>query len=160
MGKPAKMTTTFKSLLDRGRSYIGGESSQDRLVGFSTAPEGHLFPKVDPAVDGDDCDHDCGSCTIKLPRKWSIDETDELYGHVKGWATHVIVGTGKSDWKRDVEDEKGSVMQAINKCVNKPSNGVSIESSFLGFSDADARIEAYAFSFEHSPPRGPAYKCC
>ena len=31
-----------------------------------------------------------------------IDEEEELYGHVKGWSTHLIVATGKSDWVRDV----------------------------------------------------------
>lgn len=28
---------------------------------------------------------------------------------------HAIVATGKSDWLRDVEDEKGSVMMALGK---------------------------------------------
>ena len=84
------------------------------------------FPKSTQQWTGEDCDHDCSSCTVRLPRKWEIEEKDQLYGHVKKWSTHIIVGTGKSDWKRDVEDEKGSVMEAIDKCVNKPSNGVSI----------------------------------
>jgi len=78
---------------------------------------------VDPAVDGEDCEHDCESCTIKLPPKFSIDEDEKLYGFVKGWATHMLVATGKTDWVRDVEDEKGSVMEAVGKSGVKPSNG-------------------------------------
>ncbi|KAF2276787.1 uncharacterized protein EI97DRAFT_433017 [Westerdykella ornata] len=92
---------------------------------FSKAPTGDaLFPKTDPAVDGDECLHDCASCSVKYPRNFSIDETEELYGHVKGWSTHLIVATGKTDWVRDVADEKGSIMEAVEKKSKvKPSNG-------------------------------------
>ncbi len=89
------------------------------------APLEKLFTKVDPAVDGDDCDHDCESCTVKYPRKFDVDEEDKLYGHIQGWATHVLVATGKTDWVRDVEDEVGSVMEAFRESEVKPSNGVS-----------------------------------
>ncbi|CAN9369737.1 unnamed protein product [Alternaria alternata] len=82
-----------------------------------------LFPTTDPAVDGDDCLHDCASCSVKYPRKFEIDETEELYGHVKGWSTHLIVATGKTDWVRDVADEKGSIMEAVDRGDAKPSNG-------------------------------------
>lgn len=103
------------------------------LIGVdpSHAPIDSLFPKVDPKVDGEDCDHDCASCDVKLPKSWSIDESDKLYGFVKGWSTHVLVATGKSDWVRDVEDEKGSVMQAFGKSHVKPTNGVCIPSFSL-----------------------------
>ncbi|KAF2493159.1 hypothetical protein BU16DRAFT_551134 [Lophium mytilinum] len=93
-------------------------------AGFSKAPTAPaLFPKTDPASDGDECVHDCSSCTIKYPSKFAIDEDEELYGHVKGWSTHLIVATGKSDWVRDVADEKGSIMEAVDKGTVKPSNG-------------------------------------
>ncbi|KAF2857663.1 hypothetical protein K470DRAFT_260606 [Piedraia hortae CBS 480.64] len=72
-----------------------------------------LFPRTRASIDGDSCLHDCDSCTIKYPRKFSIDEEDKLYGQIKGWTRHVIVATGKTDWVRDVEDEPDSVMQAI-----------------------------------------------
>jgi len=62
---------------------------------------------------------------VSLPRGFKIDEEDKLYGYVKGWSTHVLVATGKTDWVRDVADEKGSVMEAIAKKSSvKPSNGV------------------------------------
>lgn len=83
-----------------------------------------LFPTTDPKIDGDDCLHDCASCSVKYPRKFEIDETEELYGHVKGWSTHLIVATGKTDWVRDVADEKGSIMEAVDRGDMKPSNGV------------------------------------
>ncbi|KAL1652385.1 hypothetical protein SLS61_004987 [Didymella pomorum] len=82
-----------------------------------------LFPTTDPTIDGDDCLHDCATCTIKYPRKFEIDEAEELYGHVKGWQTHLIVATGKTDWVRDVADEKGSIMEAVDRGNVKPSNG-------------------------------------
>ncbi|KAJ4393351.1 hypothetical protein N0V93_002559 [Gnomoniopsis smithogilvyi] len=88
--------------------------------GPSAAPD--LFPKVSPDVDGEDCLHDCASCSIHYPRNFKIEENDDLYGHVKGWATHVLVATGKSDWVRDVTDEKGSVMEALDR-AEKPVNG-------------------------------------
>lgn len=83
-----------------------------------------LFTKVDPAVDGEECLHDCATCTVKYPAKFDIDFKDELYGQVKGWATHVLVATDKSDWVRDVADEQGSLMEAIEKGGVEPSNGV------------------------------------
>lgn len=96
--------------------------------GFTKATKtGDLFPATDPAIDGDDCLHDCASCSIKYPRKFDIDETEELYGHVKGFNTHLIVATGKTDWVRDVADEKGSIMEAVDRGTVKPSNGVSLK---------------------------------
>lgn len=95
--------------------------------GFTKAAKtGDLFPATDPAIDGDDCLHDCASCSVKYPRKFDIDETEELYGHVKGFNTHLIVATGKTDWVRDVADEKGSIMEAVDRGTVKPSNGVSL----------------------------------
>ena len=47
-----------------------------------------------------------------------------MYGLFKPYATHMIIATGKSDWVRDVEDEKGSVMEAVRDCGVKPKNGV------------------------------------
>jgi hypothetical protein len=119
---PFSMTSAVSALFKRGVLRITGSDHGDGS--FTKAPEGKLFTKVDPAVDGEDCDHDCATCTIKYPSKFSIDEKEELYGLVKGWSTHLLVATGKSDWVRDVEDEKGSVMEAIGK-AKKPDNGVS-----------------------------------
>ncbi|KAK5093442.1 hypothetical protein LTR70_004803 [Exophiala xenobiotica] len=82
-----------------------------------------LFPKTDPKVDGEDCLHDCASCVESLPRKWEIDEEDELYGYVKGWETHLVIGTGKADWVRDVTEENGSLMQAVGNLGVELSNG-------------------------------------
>lgn len=84
-----------------------------------------LFAKADPSTDGEDCLHDCATCTVKYPAKFDVDFKDELYGQVNGWATHMLVATGKSDWVRDVADEQGSVMEAIEKGGVEPSNGVS-----------------------------------
>ncbi|KAL9592556.1 MAG: hypothetical protein Q9179_006602 [Wetmoreana sp. 5 TL-2023] len=120
------MTTAFSSALRRGKAFLTPTSSSTSIPlvkdGFAKAPEGSLFPKVDPAVDGEDCDHDCESCSIKYPAKFKIDENEKLYGHVNGWATHMLVATGKTDWVRDVSDEKGSVMEADQKLMLSASN--------------------------------------
>jgi hypothetical protein len=130
-----RMTATLKNLAYKLSSTL---SSSDVLTlkkdgEFSKAKgTADLFPTTDPAVDGDDCLHDCASCTIKYPRKFEIDETEELYGHVKGWSTHLVVATGKTDWVRDVADEKGSIMEAVDRGSVQPSNGVRTS---LKFSD-------------------------
>lgn len=123
--------SAMQSFLKRTIDTLSSSASQSSFPKYSSGSEfviapdhKSLFPVTDPAIDGEDCDKDCASCTIHLPAKFSIDESDKLYGHVKGWSTHLLVATGKTDWKRDVEDEKGSVMEAVGK-AHKPSNGVS-----------------------------------
>ncbi|KAJ5544948.1 hypothetical protein N7535_006665 [Penicillium sp. DV-2018c] len=92
--------------------------------GFQTiSSSDKLFATTDPSIDGEDCLHDCATCTVKYPAKFDIDLEDELYGQVNGWSTHMLVATGKSDWVRDVADEQGSVMEAIEKGGLEPSNG-------------------------------------
>jgi len=123
-----RMTATFKNFAYKLSSALS--SSEVPTINkdgkFSKARNTEdLFPTTDPAIDGDDCLHDCATCTIKYPRKFEIDETEELYGHVKGWQTHLIVATGKTDWVRDVADEKGSIMEAVDRGDVKPSNGVN-----------------------------------
>ncbi|KAL8968379.1 MAG: hypothetical protein Q9197_004921, partial [Variospora fuerteventurae] len=122
-----KMTTALSTALKRGRAFLTPTNSSTAVPklrdGFAQAPEGSLFPKVDPSVDGEDCEHDCESCSIKYPAKFKIDEDEKLYGHVNGWATHMLVATGKTDWVRDVSDEKGSVMEAVRDCGIEPTNG-------------------------------------
>jgi len=106
------------------RRLTPNQSSSDLSgTGFSKAPDSSIFPKTCPTLDGDDCLHDCTSCTIKYPAKWSIDESEKLYGEIKGWSRHLIVATSKSDWVRDVTDEKGSIMEAVADSQIKPNNG-------------------------------------
>lgn len=120
----------FSSVFQRGKSFL--KTGVQHENGFTKAPEGGLFPKVDSTVDGEDCDHDCESCEIKYPSKWKVDEDTELYGHVNGWATHMLVATGKTDWVRDVADEKDSVMEAVRDCKVEPTNGVHSSNGSLG----------------------------
>lgn len=141
-----KMATSLKSF---GAWVLGGGGGGGG--GPGPAPMGNLFTKTDPATDGDECLHDCESCSIKYPRGFKVEQDDALYGHVKAWSTHLIVGTGKADWVRDVSDEKGSVMEAVDK-AESPSNGVSIpqskEARHMGLTDA-----AYdAVGVQHAHP--------
>lgn len=130
-------------------------TDDDENYGFRKAStQTALFPKVDPAVDGEDCDHDCASCTVHYPKRFEVEMTDKLYGHVNGWATHLLVATGKSDWVRDVADEKGSVMEAIDKGGLTPSNGVCLHPSWLPFLlETDISIEYEAVCFQYPGPR-------
>jgi hypothetical protein len=126
------MATSVKSFLTNVQQTISAASTPLLGTPPNLTPFDQLFTKVDPAIDGDDCDHDCANCEVKYPRGFKVEEDDNLYGHVRGWSTHVLVATGKADWVRDVEDEKGSVMQAFGKSGITPSNGVSF--SLLPFS--------------------------
>jgi hypothetical protein len=127
LSRPGKMSSAFKSILNTVQQTISGSTTPVPGTPPNSTSLDQLFPKVDPAVDGDDCDHDCSSCHVKYPKGFKINEDDKLYGHVKGWSTHILVATGKSDWVRDVADEKGSLMEAIDKKANvKPTNGVCI----------------------------------
>lgn len=103
------------------QAHLGGDQAS---LGFRKAKtETDLFPATNPDVDGEECLHDCNDCTVHYPAKFKIDEDDTLYGHVKGWETHLIVGTGKTDWVRDVTDEKASVMQAVGRVGVDRRNG-------------------------------------
>ena len=123
------MASLLRTLTDRftpNASSTDLTATERRKDGFLTAKgTDALFQRTKAEIDGDDCLHDCASCSVKYPRKFEIDETEELYGHVKGWSTHLIVATGKTDWVRDVADEKGSIMEAVDRGDAKPSNGVS-----------------------------------
>ncbi|KAK5073221.1 hypothetical protein LTS08_004305 [Lithohypha guttulata] len=117
----------MQSLLTRTKNFLtptGSSANLHESGKFRTEKQAEsLFQQTDPKIDGEDCLHDCASCTEQLPRKWSIDEEDQLYGHVKGWETHLIVGTGKTDWVRDVTEEQGSLMQAVGELGLDLSNG-------------------------------------
>ena len=111
---------SLQSVLQRGKAFLTPRNSSDSINQINS----YIFPKVDPAIDGEDCDHDCETCEVKLPQKWKIDTEEKLYGRVGGWATHMLVATGKTDWVKDVSDEKGTVMEAVRDCGVEPSNGV------------------------------------
>ncbi|RDH39735.1 hypothetical protein BDQ94DRAFT_177074 [Aspergillus welwitschiae] len=124
----------MQSILQRGRSFFTPTPSATPQDSPKDSPKPEedndaapsadtLFPKTDPAVDGEECLHDCASCTVKYPAKFDVDQEDNMYGNINGWSTHVLVATGKSDWVRDVADEEGSVMEAIEKGGLVPSNG-------------------------------------
>jgi hypothetical protein len=121
--------SAIRSLLNTALETISGASTPAPGTPPNATTLEELFPKVDPAVDGPDCDHDCETCEVSLSKGFKINEDDKLYGYVKGWSTHVLVATGKTDWVRDVADEKKSVMEAFGKSSVKPRNGVSVNLS-------------------------------
>ena len=153
------LASAFRS----ARTFLTPQGSSDtlRLDGFRKAAEGQLFPQVDPSIDGQDCDHDCATCEIHLPKSFKIDETEKLYGHVKEWATHMLVATGKTDWVRDVEDEKGSLMEAVGKCNLEPSNGVSMTTTRRSSGIADIiQIETDAVCLQYASSGQRCHSTC
>ena len=70
----------------------------------------------------------------------------------------MLVATGKTDWVRDVEDEKGSVMEAVKECGVKPENGVCGLRcvSGIGRKEVDVPLETHAFCIEY-PDSRPSY---
>lgn len=101
---------------------------------FSKAPSPEeLFHQTTASADGPECEHDCSSCTIKYPARFDVDQEDTVYGNVDGWATHALVATGKTDWVRDVADEEGSLMEAVEKGGLVPANGVFLPPFFPPF---------------------------
>ncbi|KAL6240102.1 hypothetical protein BDW75DRAFT_196956 [Aspergillus navahoensis] len=74
----------------------------------------YIFPTVDPKEDGPDCKKDCADCTVSFPEKVKVETSLPLYGHIKEFHTHVLVATGRSDWKQHVESERGSLMEAFD----------------------------------------------
>ncbi|KAF8432082.1 Sucrase/ferredoxin-like-domain-containing protein [Terfezia claveryi] len=92
---------SIRNFLDRTKTFIISSlpGTPHECPTPSKPTKSTLFPVVDPAIDGEDCLHDCASCPVEYPRaftKIGINEDDEL-------------------WGRDVEDEKGSVMMALGK---------------------------------------------
>jgi hypothetical protein len=139
-----KMASLLRNLSYR---FTGTPSSD-----FTKAKtEDSLFTKTDPAIDGEECLEDCSSCSIRYPRKFEIDEEDKLYGNIGGWNTHIIIATGKTDWIRDVCDEKGSVMEAVAK-ADEPTNGVSLCLLYGPPQDTDSSIEDDALGIQHAHP--------
>lgn len=118
---------SLSSVFQKGKAFLTPRASSDSI----RKSTGFIFPPVDPAIDGEDCDHDCETCEIEYPKGFKIDEGEQLYGHVNGFATHMLVATGKTDWVKDVSDEKGTVMEAVRDCKIEPSNGVCATISLL-----------------------------
>lgn len=95
------------------------------LLSLGRAPD-YLFPKVDPAQDGPECLRDCADCTTQFPDKVKVETSRPLYGQIKEFHSHVLVATGRSDWKEKVGQEKGSLMEAFEQPSAKSNLGVCV----------------------------------
>jgi hypothetical protein len=89
----------------------------------------YIFPTVDPKQDGPDCKKDCADCTVNFPDKIKVETSLPLYGRIKQFHTHVLVATGRSDWKQHVEEERGSLMEAFDGVSSQ--HGVSARNRVL-----------------------------
>jgi len=52
----------------------GAATPERKKSTTSTVNKTNLFEPIPP-----ECDHDCDSCTIKLPAKWEIEEKEDLW---------------------------------------------------------------------------------
>lgn len=138
---------SLANFLQKGKDFLTPRNSSDS----GPRTSGFIFPSVNKEIDGEDCDHDCETCEVNLPKGWKIDHDEKLYGHVNGWATHMLVATGKNDWVKDVSDEKGSVMEAVRDCKVEPSNGVSPTSGFVRNSFTDTEDQKLMLSASNLP---------
>ena len=141
--KPSKMSSLLRTLTDRltpNASSTDLQATKPRPDGFHTAKGiDALFPRAKAEIDGEECLRDCESCTVHLPRSFKIDEDDKLFGEIKGWSRHLVVATGKTDWVRDVADEKGSVMEAIDKHDSEVQGGrLMLSASNMNLPDHDS----------------------
>ncbi|KAJ5577385.1 uncharacterized protein N7459_006349 [Penicillium hispanicum] len=84
------------------------------LLSLGRTPD-YLFPTVDPTQDGPECLQDCADCTTHFPSKVKVETARPLYGQIKEFHSHVLVATGRTDWKEKVEQEKGSLMEAFDQ---------------------------------------------
>lgn len=148
------MAASFRALVNKTTRFftangLSSSSNHDGTTTTTTITQStDLFPSINDDVNGNrpaDCDLVCSSCTIEYPARFDVDHTDKLYGCINGWATHVLVATGKTDWKRDIEDERGSVMEAFGKAAVKPANGVC----FLLFSFSTYSFRRLAITHQY-----------
>ncbi|KAI9816142.1 MAG: hypothetical protein M1832_005149 [Thelocarpon impressellum] len=121
------MASAFRNLLTKTSALLSPTSPSPAALppGFRTAAlPSALFPPADPAADGASCLEDCASCTLSYPARFRINDYHDLYGHVRPWATHVLVATGKADWAREVSNERGSLLEALSENGHVgPTNG-------------------------------------
>ncbi|KAJ5377580.1 uncharacterized protein N7496_004989 [Penicillium cataractarum] len=104
----------------------------------------YVFPKVNPEEDGPDCLKDCADCTTQFPAKVKVENSMPLYGHIKEFHSHVLVATGRSDWKEKVGQERGSLMEAFEDSSAKSKRGrYMVSASNIQPADHDGKeIEA------------------
>lgn len=79
-----------------------------------------LFPAADPTCL--ECAHPCPEFPPSIQD--SIDHKDVLYGTVRDYGPHILVATGKSNWPHTIEEEKGSMANALSK-ANEASSTAS-----------------------------------
>ncbi|KAJ6157804.1 DNA replication regulator sld2 [Penicillium chermesinum] len=59
----------------------------------------------------------------KVDPKVKVETSLPLYGQIKEFHSHILVATGRTDWKEKVEHEKGTLMEALNQPSAKSKHG-------------------------------------
>ncbi|KAL1958504.1 hypothetical protein VTO42DRAFT_4368 [Malbranchea cinnamomea] len=146
----------LQSIISRARTALWS-GADDGTHQSSAANAKYIFPTVDPEIDGPDCNRDCTDCTLRYPSNFKVDQRRSLYRSAKGFGTHVLVATGKSDWVPRVENEKGSLMEAFKKMSYKSKKGrIMVSASNIspkkdddnaGATDATTVLVLPAFTF-------------
>ncbi|CAH2352347.1 actin patches distal protein 1 [[Candida] railenensis] len=76
---------------------------------------------VEKGFEISDCDLDCGSCTSKFPSsvKFQDDDGSSLWGSTKPFGLHVVVPTGKTDWRHDATGHSGTLSHAVSSWAGR-----------------------------------------
>ncbi|KAF4619341.1 hypothetical protein D9613_005563 [Agrocybe pediades] len=98
------MYSTFKGL----RSYVLGRSNEDPLC--------RTLRSLDVPVTTADCRACADPCDLDheaYPRRFDVDMDTQMLGSVKAYHRQIVISTGKSDWERDITDDKNSLAAAL-----------------------------------------------
>ncbi|PPQ77723.1 hypothetical protein CVT25_011158 [Psilocybe cyanescens] len=57
-------------------------------------------------------------CHEAYPRRFDIDMDTQMLGSVKPYHRQIVISTGKSDWERDITDDKHSLAAAIGEVTS------------------------------------------
>ncbi|ODV90148.1 hypothetical protein CANCADRAFT_12865, partial [Tortispora caseinolytica NRRL Y-17796] len=78
------------------------------------------------------CSITCEECEGKYPRLKGIDPISSLAGSAKSYDEHILIGTGKGDWIRNIDEEPGSIAHAISNWKHPSIKGdIKISNSSL-----------------------------
>ncbi|KAJ3500059.1 hypothetical protein NLJ89_g9958 [Agrocybe chaxingu] len=68
------------------------------------------------------CSDPCDLGHDAYPRRFDIDMDTDMLGSVKPYHRQIVISTGKSDWERDITDDKNSLASALLEVSTKPTS--------------------------------------
>ncbi|KAH9482609.1 Altered inheritance of mitochondria protein 32 [Psilocybe cubensis] len=110
----------------------GFKALQSLVFGYQEDPLCKTLRASDVPVTTADCRACADPCDLEekltwlalhagheaYPRRFDIDMDTQMLGSVKPYHRQVVISTGKSDWERDITDDKLSLAAAIGEVVS------------------------------------------